>query len=102
MPTAKELEDKWRANIALGKPFGPQHEDRMREDPAYRANHESQRVDQNDGLSVGTIYYDKKNQRLITIFFRMECAIWDNDEIIGTAEYNPKTGRTHIAYYPTE
>jgi len=87
---------------------GEQDEIKMLEDPAYRAQQEGlalrerERIrNSNDGRAIGHMYYDKVNQRLIQILFSMECALFDEGQIIGIARYNPKTQKEKIELFPT-
>ncbi len=110
MPTATELEKGWAAQYALheGCPPGHQHEDRLREDPYYRASHEASSAHNlmttDQGESSGVfLYLDKKNARIVQIYPRMECVLYDpNDDgvIIGIARYSPKRWKEHIELFP--
>ncbi len=111
MPTREQITRSHLAQFRLhnGPPPDHQHQDRMITDPAYRAQqegiarHEMDRIrNSKDGTPVGTIYYDPINHRQITVLFRMECAIFKGQEIIGIATYNPKRGREKFTSLPPE
>ena len=110
MPTAEELERGWAAQWALhgGHPPGPEHEDRLREDPAYRASHEAS-TEHNMAVSGGKgydtgieLYWDKRNRRIVQIISSKETPIYGevDDGIIGVASYDPKTGRESFKSLP--
>ena len=119
MPTAKELEEHWKAQFHFfgGPPPDEQHNMRMLEDPAYRAAYEAGQlrlpkpIEYRDGAQQPThtvsndsefiLYYDKINRRIVKICHRMESAIHNtNNEIIGVAEYDPKTWRETFTCFP--
>lgn len=111
MPTATELEGLWAAQYALhgGHPPGPEHEDRLREDPAYRASHEASTAHnisagRTDGGDTGIdLHFCRKHRRIVHIVRSKQIPLYDEEGgIIGVATYNPKTRREHIEKFATE
>ena len=106
MPTAKDMDDKYAAEMQLFGGSPSVHEDRLRSDPAYRSANQAKNESElhsvaNSGHVVGEMEFDRKQRRIHYLPFNLTMATRDDDgHIDGETSYNPKTGKMSINFLP--